>query len=120
VWTAMAKLKEAGLADRIGIAPGPANGFTLDLLLCFERFHALLDLAMILLNPLEPWPGDLCLAAAAKYEIDLMTRVVDYGGLFHDDVRPGHAFGKHDHRTFRPAGWVERGNEKLELLRPIA
>jgi aryl-alcohol dehydrogenase-like predicted oxidoreductase len=120
VWNAMAKLKDAKLADRLGVAPGPANGFTLDLILCFERFHALLDWAMIILNPFEPWPGGLCLSAAEKYEIDLLTRVVDYGGIFHDDVRPGHAFGKHDHRTFRPAGWVEAGNAKLEQIRPIA
>jgi aryl-alcohol dehydrogenase-like predicted oxidoreductase len=120
VWNAMAKLKDAKLADRLGIAPGPANGFTLDLILCFERFHALLDWAMIILNPFEPWPGALGLSAAEKYEIDLMTRVVDYGGIFHDDVRPGHTFGKHDHRTFRPAGWVEAGNAKLEQIRPIA
>jgi aryl-alcohol dehydrogenase-like predicted oxidoreductase len=120
VWNGMANLKEAKLADRLGIAPGPANGFTLDIILCFERFHALLDWAMIILNPFEPWPGSMCLSAAEKYEIDLITRVVDYGGIFHDDVKPGHQFGKHDHRTFRPAGWVEQGVEKLEKIRPIA
>ena len=49
--------REPELADRIGIAPGPANGFTLDLILCLERFGPLLDWAMIILNPLEPWPG---------------------------------------------------------------
>src|SRR5262245_53538231 len=38
VWTAMDKLKDARLTDRLGVAPGPANGFTLDLILCFERF----------------------------------------------------------------------------------
>jgi aryl-alcohol dehydrogenase-like predicted oxidoreductase len=46
--------------------------------------------------------------------------VVDYGGIFHDDVRPGHRFGQSDHRSFRPAGWVESAVAKLELLRPIA
>jgi aryl-alcohol dehydrogenase-like predicted oxidoreductase len=116
----MDKLREAGLADRIGIAPGPANGFSLDLLLCMERFGPLLDWAMIILNPLEPWPGRLVLPAAAQHEIDLITRVVDYGGLFHDDVKPGHQFGASDHRTFRPAGWVEAGAEKIEQFRDIA
>src|SRR5258706_8905176 len=38
VWKGMDKLKEVGLTERVGIAPGPANGFTLDLLLCLERF----------------------------------------------------------------------------------
>jgi aryl-alcohol dehydrogenase-like predicted oxidoreductase len=120
VWDGMAALRDAGLTRRIGIAPGPANGFTLDLLDCFERFGDLLDWAMVILGPLEPWPGELVLAAARHHDVSLITRVVDYGGLFHDDVLPGHEFPKHDHRGFRPAGWVERGRERLELMRPVA
>src|SRR6266536_1505250 len=120
VWSAMDKLREARLTDRLGVAPGPANGFTLDLLLCFERFGPLLDWAMIILNPLEPWPGTLLLPAAVKYDVSLITRVVDYGGLFHDDVKPGHQFGKQDHRSFRPPGWVEAGCEKLDQMRDLA
>ena len=120
VWSAMAALKSESLTDRIGIAPGPANGFSLDVILNFERFSEIIDWAMIILNPLEPWPGRLCLPAAEKYDVKLITRVVDYGGLFHDDVKPGHAFGERDHRTFRPAGWVEAGSAKIEQLRPIA
>lgn len=54
------------------------------------------------------------------HDIRILTRVVDYGGIFHDDVRPGHSFGPQDHRAFRPAGWVEAGVEKLIHLRPIA
>jgi aryl-alcohol dehydrogenase-like predicted oxidoreductase len=108
------------LAKQIGIAPGPANGFTLDLLQCFERFSQFIDWAMIILNPLEPWPGSLVLPAAEKHGIDILTRVVDYGGLFHDDVRPGHSFRKEDHRVFRPAGWVEAGCAKMEQMRDIA
>jgi len=52
--------------------------------------------------------------------VSLITRVVDHGGLFHDDVLPGQAFGARDHRTFRPAGWVQAGREKLELMRQYA
>jgi aryl-alcohol dehydrogenase-like predicted oxidoreductase len=120
VWDGMAALRDAGLTRRLGIAPGPANGFTLDLLDCFERFGALIDWAMVIFGPLEPWPGELVLDAARHHEVALITRVVDYGGLFHDDVLPGHAFPKHDHRGFRPAGWVEAGRAKLELMRPVA
>jgi aryl-alcohol dehydrogenase-like predicted oxidoreductase len=90
------------------------------MILCFERFGPLLDWGMIILNPLEPWPGQLVLPAAAQHEVNLITRVVDYGGLFHDDVKAGHAFGAQDHRAFRPAGWVEAGNLKLNQMRPIA
>jgi aryl-alcohol dehydrogenase-like predicted oxidoreductase len=46
--------------------------------------------------------------------------VVDYGGLVHGDVLPGHEFPRYDHRGFRPAGWVEAGRAKLELMRPVA
>ncbi|HZB74977.1 MAG TPA: aldo/keto reductase [Solirubrobacteraceae bacterium] len=120
VWEGMAALREGGLTRRLGVAPGPANGFTLDLLDCFERNGALIDWAMIILNPLEPWPGELVLDAAAHHEVELITRVVDYGGLFHDDVLPGHPFPQWDHRTFRPEGWVERGREKLDRMRPFA
>ena len=103
VWKGMDKLREAKLTERLGIAPGPANGFTLDLILNFERFGPLLEWAMIILNPLEPWPGSLVLPAAVKH-----------------DVKPGHQFGQHDHRAFRPVGWVEAGVEKLEKFRSIA
>jgi aryl-alcohol dehydrogenase-like predicted oxidoreductase len=120
VWEGMAALRDAGLTRRLGVAPGPANGFTLDLLDCFERFAALIDWAMVILNPLEPWPGELVLDAARHHDVALITRVVDYGGLFHDDVLPGHAFPKHDHRGFRPEGWVERGRAKLDQMRPVA
>ena len=120
VWNAMDKLKDAKLTGRLGVAPGPANGFTLDLILCFEHFGPLLDWAMIILNPLEPWPGSLVLPAAVKHDVNLITRVVDYGGLFHDDVKPGHKFGQQDHRAFRPAGWVEAGCGKMEQMRDLA
>jgi aryl-alcohol dehydrogenase-like predicted oxidoreductase len=120
VWRGMAALREAGLTRMIGVAPGPANGFTLDLINCLERFGELIDWAMIILNPLEPWPGELVLAAAATHNVKLITRVVDYGGLFFDDVLPGHEFAQQDHRGFRPAGWIEAGRERMESMRPIA
>jgi aryl-alcohol dehydrogenase-like predicted oxidoreductase len=120
VWTALRELREEGLTRAIGVAPGPANGFTLDLIGCFERYGELIDWAMVILNPLEPWPGELVLDAAARFEVDMVTRVVDYGGLFHDDLLPGHPFPPGDHRGFRPEGWVEAGREKLERMRPIA
>jgi aryl-alcohol dehydrogenase-like predicted oxidoreductase len=120
VWDGMAALREAGLAARIGVAPGPANGFTLDLIDCLERFGDRIDWAMVILNPLEPWPGELCLDAAARHEVKVLTRVVDYGGLFWGDLRPGMELGRTDHRSFRPAGWIERGAERLERLSPFA
>jgi aryl-alcohol dehydrogenase-like predicted oxidoreductase len=120
VWEGMRAVREAGLTRMLGVAPGPANGFTLDLIDCFERFSEQIDWAMIILNPLEPWPGELALDAAAAHDVSLITRVVDHGGIFHDDVLPGHIFAEYDHRRFRPQGWVEAGRGKLELMRPYA
>ncbi|CAN5408786.1 hypothetical protein BH23VER1_BH23VER1_01900 [soil metagenome] len=120
VWEGMRAVREAGLTAQLGIAPGPANGFTLDLIGCFETFGEDIDWAMVILNPFEPWPGGLCLEAAEKHGIKVITRVVDYGGIFHDDVKPGHTFAASDHRLFRPGGWVEEGVEKLEKLRPLS
>jgi aryl-alcohol dehydrogenase-like predicted oxidoreductase len=120
VWDGMQALKDAGLARSIGVAPGPANGFTLDLIDCFERFGARIDWAMVILNPLEPWPGELCLDAAAEQDIDVITRVVDYGGLFYDDLLRGTELGRHDHRSFRPVGWIESGLGRMDQMRPFA
>ena len=120
VWDAMAALRDAGLAARIGVAPGPANGFTLDLIACLERFGERIDWAMIILNPFEPWPGELCLDAAERHDVKVITRVVDYGGLFWGDLSPQTQLAEHDHRSFRPPGWIEAGLEKLERLQPFA
>jgi aryl-alcohol dehydrogenase-like predicted oxidoreductase len=120
VWEGMAALRDAGLTRRIGVAPGPANGFTLDLIDCFERYGELIDWAMLILNPLEPWPGELALPAAAAHDVKVITRVLDYGGIFHDDLREDRPLAERDHRAFRPQGWIERGTERLEQLRPFA
>ena len=108
VWSGMAALREAGLTRMIGVAPGPANGFTLDLIDCLERYGALLDWAMIILNPLEPWPGEYVLDAAAQADVKLITRVVDYGGLFFDDLVPRSAAGRRRPPRLPPRGLDRR------------
>lgn len=120
VWEAMEAVRDVGLTRLVGVAPGPANGFTLDLIGCLESFGETIDWAMVILSPFEPWPGELALDAAVRHGVGVITRVVDYGGLFWDDVREGHEFPDGDHRIFRPEGWVEAGRERLERLRPIA
>ncbi len=119
VWEALVGLKEAGITRMLGLAPGPANGFTLDLISAFEKFGQHIDWSMIILNPLEPWPGHHVLAAAEHHQVKLLTRVVDYGGLFWGDVARGHEFRQGDHRTWRPKGWVEHGHDKLDRMEAV-
>lgn len=120
VWEAMGKLREKGITQLTGIAPGPANGFPIDMAYCLENFHKDISWAMIILNPLEPWPGRYMLPMASKFDVNIIARVVDFGGIFHDDVKPDTPFREGDHRSYRAAGWVETGNEKMEKMRPIA
>jgi aryl-alcohol dehydrogenase-like predicted oxidoreductase len=120
VWDAMAALRDDRIAAAIGVAPGPANGFTLDLLDCFDRFGERIDWAMVILNPLEPWPGELVLDSAAAHDVAVITRVVDYGGLFWGDVTAVDDLPPRDHRRFRPDGWIEAGNAKIDAMRPLA
>ncbi len=119
VWEALRAVRDEGLARSLGVAPGPANGFTLDVIDCFERYGEAIDWAMLILNPLEPWPSELVLPAAERHGVELITRVVDYGGFFHGDVQRGHAFAKGDHRGFRPDGWVEAAWERYEAMEAI-
>ena len=119
VWHAMAGLREEGLARAIGVAPGPANGFTLDLIGCLERYGGLIDWAMIILSPFEPWPARLVLPALLRHGVRTIARVVDHGGVFHGDVPDEDELPARDHRSFRPTGWVRLGRERLERLRPI-
>jgi aryl-alcohol dehydrogenase-like predicted oxidoreductase len=120
VWDGLVALRDAGLTRELGIAPGPANGFTLDLISCLERFGSVIDWAMLILSPMEPWPGELALPACEEHGVQVISRVADYGGIFHDDVLPGHEFAPRDHRMFRPDGWVEAGRAKLDRMRPTA
>ena len=46
--------------------------------------------------------GELVLGAAAADGVQLITRVVDYGGLFHDDVPAGHEFAAAITARFAP------------------
>ena len=120
VWEGMRGLRDEGMTARLGIAPGPANGFTLDIIDCFERYGSDIDWAMLILNPLEPWPVGLTLPACEKHEVKVLTRVVDFGGLFFGDMKEDHLFKPGDHRAYRPDGWVAHGLEKIARMKPVA
>lgn len=119
VWEGLAQLKQQELTSRLGLAPGPANGFTLDVVSTLEKYGNLIDWAMLILNPLEPWPGRLALEACEKHQVDVLTRVVDHGGTLWGDVQVGHQLRDGDHRAFRPQGWIEHAWEKLARMDEI-
>ncbi|HMM49761.1 MAG TPA: aldo/keto reductase [Miltoncostaeaceae bacterium] len=120
VWRAMGDLRDQGLTRQIGLAPGPANGYTLDAISCLERFGSEIDWAMLILSPFEPWPTRLTLPACVAHDVKVIARVVDHGGVFHGDVPDEQGFLDHDHRRFRPSGWVQAGRDRLERMRPFA
>ncbi len=120
VWRAMTDLRDEGLTSMLGIAPGPANGFSLDIIGCVERFGTEMDWAMIILNPFEPWPGSYVLPACEKHHVKVLARVVDYGGIFHGDLPDEDDLLEGDHRRYRPPGWVATGRQRLAEVQPIA
>jgi aryl-alcohol dehydrogenase-like predicted oxidoreductase len=79
VWKGMTALRDAGLAGAIGIAPGPANGFTLDLIRCFERFGGEIEWAMIILNPMAFRPEGWIAEGRAK--LDRMRTIAEWYGM---------------------------------------
>ena len=122
VWDALSAVRDAGPdAPRSASRPGPANGFTLDVIDCFERFGERIDWAMVILNPLEPWPGELVLARrrAPRRRADHARRRLRRAVPRRRAARATRS-PSCDHRTFRPDGWIERGRERLERMRPIA
>ena len=44
VWDELRQIRAEGLAAAIGVAPGPANGFTLDLIHCLELYLSLIHI----------------------------------------------------------------------------
>lgn len=119
VWEGMWDLKKLGLAKQLGIAPGPANGFLLDILDSFETYGDIIDWGLVIYNPLEPWPTENILSAAVKNNISLMARVVECGGIFHGDIAPDYKFDGHDHRMHRPRGWLREGLDKVSSINAI-
>ena len=65
----MDKSRRRKLTDAPRRCPGPANGYTLDMILAWRGSATLLDWAMIILNPLEPWPVHYVLPSAVKHNV---------------------------------------------------
>ena len=122
VWDAMAA-RARRRADRaqLGVAPGPANGFTLDLIDCFERFGERIDWAMVILNPLEPWPGELVLDAAARHDVraDHARRRLRRAVLGRRAARPRVPALRPPRASARRAG-SSAGGSGWSAMRPIA
>ncbi len=120
VWEGMRAMRDEGLAGAVGVAPGPANGFVLDVIGCFERFAD--DRR---LGDGDPQPVRAVAGRAGAAGRRAPRRAADHARRrlrrhLPRRRQPGHEFAKHDHRGFRPDGWVELGTAKLEQIRPIA
>ena len=48
----------------------------------------------------------------------MITRVVDYGGLFWGDIDPGMELARATTAPSARTGWIEAGLEKLERVAP--
>ena len=123
VWEGMAALRDAGpdaAARRRARARPTASRSTSST--ASSASATLIDWAMVILNPLEPWPGELVLPAARAPRRRSSSRASSTtAGSSTDDVRPGHAFAAaRPPRASAPTGWVEAGRERLERMRPIA
>ena len=90
VWDGMAALRDAGLAGSIGVAPGPANGFTLDLIALPRALRRPDRLGDGDPEPVRALAGRALPGCGGAHGVGVITRVVDYGGIFWDDVTPGH------------------------------
>ena len=92
-----------------GCGARPANGFTLDLIACLECFGETTRLGDDHPQPARAVAGRTGAGrgGSARGELDRPRGGLRW--LFHDDVRPGHQFAAHDHRKFRPEGWVQQG-----------
>jgi hypothetical protein len=98
----MAALRGAGLRAA-GVAPGPANGFTLGVIDCPGRLALLIDWAMVIRRPAQPWPGTRPTPRRAA-DRRHPARGVHCGALLGRRA-PTAAFAEHDHRAFGPDGW---------------
>ena len=120
VWQELAAIKDDGFTHQLGIAPGPANGFVLDLINTFREFGDDIDWCMAILNPLEPWPITHLLEEAEKHNIKIISRVADFGGMLfgtldnEQDLSASYSNPNYD------AKWATHAREKIMLLRPIA
>ena len=120
IWNSLYRFKKEGVTEKIGVAPGPANGFVIDLIHLFRNYGSLIDYCMAILNPLEPWPGKFILDECEKQQIRVVTRVADYGGVLFGHMRDDHYFADGDHRAYRAEGWVAGANEKIQKFSSIA
>ena len=121
VWAGMERCATLGLTDALGVAPGPANGFTLDVIDCFERFG---DADR--LGDADPQPARaVARRARARRRRAPRRRASSRASSTtagSSTTTWPRATSSSSATTARsaPAGWVERGREKLEAMRPIA
>ena len=78
---------------------------------CLERFGDRIDWAMVILGPLEPWPGEFIPAGGQAPRVKSSSRVSSTMAACSTTMcSPGHDFAEYDHHGVSvPAGWVRGG-----------
>ena len=100
-------LRDEGLADAIGVAPGPANGFTLDVIACLERFGDADRLGDADPEPVRAVAGPARAARRSRHDVQRAgPRRRLRRPLPRRRCPTSRCSAEPDHRAFRPAGWV--------------
>jgi aryl-alcohol dehydrogenase-like predicted oxidoreductase len=111
------EFKREGKIRSYGVALGPAIGWLVEGQDAATRRNVT-NIQMIM-NILEPFPGNQILAAAEAAEADsgYQIRVPHSSGMLEGKYTLETTFPPSDHRSHRPRSWLVNGVKKIETLR---
>jgi aryl-alcohol dehydrogenase-like predicted oxidoreductase len=111
------EFKRVGKIRCYGVALGPAIGWLVEGQDAATRRNVT-NLQMIM-NILEPFPGNEMIAAADGVEVDTgyQIRVPHSSGMLEGKYTLETTFPPSDHRSHRPRSWLVNGIKKIETLR---
>ncbi|HTV72668.1 MAG TPA: aldo/keto reductase [Candidatus Acidoferrales bacterium] len=111
------EFKREGKVRSYGVALGPAIGWLVEGQDAATRRNVT-NIQMIM-NILEPFPGNQMLTAADEAEADTgyQIRVPHSSGMLEGKYTLETTFAPSDHRSHRPRSWLVNGIKKIETLR---
>jgi aryl-alcohol dehydrogenase-like predicted oxidoreductase len=114
VWTYLERVKREGKVGAIGVALGPAIGWS------EEGVYALterpVDALQMIYNALELDPGRELIDVARITGRSLVVRVPHSSGMLEGRYTEDTVFAENDHRRHRPRSWLTIGLRKIEQL----